>query len=86
MLVTSCQERVAAEEQRWLQGKDSDILAPYLIRLDHAETLSVKDAKQLHHDCLAEFKQRLVEHADLIQERYEKVRHQFTHSPVLLQI
>lgn len=81
-----CQERLAAEEQRWLQEKESDILTPYLIWLDHTETLSIKDAKQLRHDCLAEFKQRLVEHADLIQERYEKVRHLFAHSPVLLQM
>ncbi|XP_029282390.1 dynein regulatory complex subunit 7-like isoform X4 [Cottoperca gobio] len=65
-------ERLDAEEQRWLQEKEKDILAPLLIRLDNTETLSAEDAKQLHQDCLAEFKQRLVEHADLIQERYEK--------------
>ncbi|XP_038579649.1 dynein regulatory complex subunit 7 [Micropterus salmoides] len=65
-------ERLAAEEQRWLQEKEKDILAPLLIRLNNAETLSAEDAKQLHQDCLAEFKQRLVEHANLIQERYEK--------------
>lgn len=67
------QERLAAEDQRWLQEKEKDILAPLLIRLGNAETLSAEDAKQLHQDCLAEFKQRLVEHANLIQERYEKV-------------
>uniref|UniRef100_A0A671YPR0 Dynein regulatory complex subunit 7 n=1 Tax=Sparus aurata TaxID=8175 RepID=A0A671YPR0_SPAAU len=60
------------EDQRWLQEKEKDILAPLLIRLGNAETLSAEDAKQLHQDCLAEFKQRLVEHANLIQERYEK--------------
>ncbi|XP_070695107.1 dynein regulatory complex subunit 7 [Pempheris klunzingeri] len=65
-------KRMAIEEQRWLQEKEKDILAPLLIRLDSIETLSAEDAKQLHQDCLAEFKQRLVEHANLIQERYEK--------------
>ncbi|KAM8755120.1 dynein regulatory complex subunit 7 isoform 1-T2 [Acanthopagrus schlegelii] len=65
-------ERLAAEDQRWLQEKEKDILAPLLIRLGNTETLSAEDAKQLHQDCLAEFKQRLVEHANLIQERYEK--------------
>ncbi|KAI3357891.1 hypothetical protein L3Q82_016273 [Scortum barcoo] len=65
-------ERVAAEEQRWLQEKEKDILAPFLIQLDNPETLSAEAAKQLHQDCLAEFKQRLVEHANLIQERCEK--------------
>ncbi|KAF1372807.1 hypothetical protein PFLUV_G00253700 [Perca fluviatilis] len=65
-------EHLAAEEQRWLQEKEKDILAPLLIRLDNAETLSAGDAKHIHQDCLAEFKQRLVDHANLIQERYEK--------------
>ncbi|XP_070825277.1 dynein regulatory complex subunit 7 [Chaetodon trifascialis] len=65
-------ERLAAEEQRWLQEKEKDILAPLLIRLHDAETLSAEDARQLHRDCLAEFKLRLVEHANLIQGRYEK--------------
>lgn len=67
------QERLVTERQRWLQEKDSDILAPFLIRLNHEETLSAEDAKRLHHDCVTEFKQRLVEHGNLIQERYEKV-------------
>lgn len=67
------QEHLAVEEQRWLQEKKKDILAPFLIRLDNAETLSAEDAKQLHRDCLAEYKQRLVEEANLIQERYDKV-------------
>ncbi|XP_035500547.1 dynein regulatory complex subunit 7 isoform X2 [Scophthalmus maximus] len=65
-------ERLAVEEQRWQQEKEKDILAPILIRLDNTQTLSVEDAKQLHRDCLAEFKQRLVEHANLIRERYDK--------------
>ncbi|KAA8577886.1 hypothetical protein FQN60_013931 [Etheostoma spectabile] len=67
-------EHLAAEEQRWLQEKEKDILAPFLIRLDNAETLSAEDAKHIHQDCLAEFKQRLAEHANLIQERYEKTQ------------
>ncbi|XP_042348033.1 dynein regulatory complex subunit 7 isoform X2 [Plectropomus leopardus] len=65
-------ERAAAEEQRWLQEKKEDILAPFLIRLNNAETLTAEDAKQLHQKCLSEFRQRLVERANLIQERYEK--------------
>lgn len=56
-----------------MQEKDSDILAPFLIRLNHTGTLSIEDAKRLHRDCVTEFKQRLVEHGNLIQERYEKV-------------
>ncbi|XP_068588230.1 dynein regulatory complex subunit 7 [Cebidichthys violaceus] len=65
-------ERQAEEDQSWLQERKKDILAPLLIRLDNAETLSAKDAKQLYHDCLAECKQRLVEKANLIQKHYDK--------------
>uniref|UniRef100_UPI0037E7DD64 dynein regulatory complex subunit 7 n=1 Tax=Semicossyphus pulcher TaxID=241346 RepID=UPI0037E7DD64 len=65
-------ERLAAEEQQWLQEKKDDFLAPLLIRLDNPKTLNSEEAKQLHQDCLAKFKQRLVEQANLIQERYEK--------------
>uniref|UniRef100_A0A3B4XAS7 Dynein regulatory complex subunit 7 n=1 Tax=Seriola lalandi dorsalis TaxID=1841481 RepID=A0A3B4XAS7_SERLL len=67
------QERQALEEQRWLQEREKDILAVILIQLDKAGTLSAEDAKQLHQECLTTFKQKLLEHADLIQERYEKV-------------
>ncbi|XP_059188538.1 dynein regulatory complex subunit 7 [Centropristis striata] len=63
--------RRAVEEQRWLQEKEKDLLAPLLIR-HGPEPLSAQQAEQLHRDCLAEFKQRLTEQADLIQERYEK--------------
>ncbi|XP_035512918.1 dynein regulatory complex subunit 7 [Morone saxatilis] len=65
-------ERLAVEEQKWLQEKEKDILAPLLIRLDNTETLRAEDARQIYQDCLAEFKERLVEQANLIQERYEK--------------
>ncbi|XP_067449650.1 dynein regulatory complex subunit 7 isoform X2 [Thunnus thynnus] len=65
-------ERMAAEEQRWLQEKEKDILAPLLIQLDDAEILLPSEAKRLHRECLAMFKQRLVERANLIQERYDK--------------
>ncbi|KAK9532276.1 hypothetical protein VZT92_009668 [Zoarces viviparus] len=65
-------ERQAEEDQKRLQKRKKDILAPLLIRLDNAEPLSAKDAKQLYHDCLAECKQRLVEKANLIQKHYDK--------------
>ncbi|KAM6982042.1 dynein regulatory complex subunit 7 [Tautogolabrus adspersus] len=65
-------ERLAAEEQRWLQQKKHDILAPFLIKLNNPKSLSLQEALQLHQDCLTQFQQRLVEQANLIQERYEK--------------
>ncbi|KAF3689420.1 Dynein regulatory complex subunit 7 [Channa argus] len=65
-------QRLALEEQRWLEEQEKDILAAFLIRMDNKVTFSTEDAKKLHQDCLAEYKQLLVEQANLIQERYEK--------------
>ncbi|XP_047196321.1 dynein regulatory complex subunit 7 isoform X3 [Hippoglossus stenolepis] len=64
-------ERQAAEEQSWLHENEKDILAPLLMRLDITDPLSADDAKELHQECLSEFKQKLVEDANLIQERYQ---------------
>ncbi|KAK2850901.1 hypothetical protein Q5P01_007177 [Channa striata] len=60
------------ERKWWLQEKEKDILAAFLIRLGNVVTFSAEDAKKLHQDCLADYKQRLVEQANRIQERYEK--------------
>lgn len=62
------------EEQLWLEEKEADILTPLLIRRDQSQPLSTVDAEQLHQDCLKEFKLRQAAHANLIQERYAKVR------------
>ncbi|XP_067361429.1 dynein regulatory complex subunit 7 isoform X2 [Channa argus] len=67
-------QRLALEEQRWLEEQEKDILAAFLIRMDNKVTFSTEDAKKLHQDCLAEYKQLLVEQANLIQERYEKAQ------------
>lgn len=75
-----CQERLPAKEQRRQQEEENDILAPYLNRLGNPETLSAEDAKKLFHECLSEFTLRQVEDASRIQERYEKVRRQFSSS------
>lgn len=74
-MLTLLQKCLAEEEQRFLQEKEKDILAVLLIQLDKSDTLSPDDAKQLHQDCLTIFKQKLVEHANLIQERCKKVEH-----------
>ncbi|KAG7224306.1 hypothetical protein INR49_000549 [Caranx melampygus] len=65
-------ERLAEEEQRFLQDSEKDILAHLHIQLDKSNTLSPNDAKQLYQDCLIIFKHKLVEHANLIQERGNK--------------
>ncbi|KAM9785952.1 dynein regulatory complex subunit 7 [Neosynchiropus ocellatus] len=65
-------KRRAAEELRLLQEKKIDILAPFLARLSNPENLNEVIAQQLYEDCLAEFKERLVAQANLIQERYDR--------------
>ncbi|XP_037336465.2 dynein regulatory complex subunit 7 [Pungitius pungitius] len=65
-------ERQAEEERRWLQERKKDILAPLLIRLGDPEALSAEDARRLYLECLAESKCRLVEKAELIQQRIEQ--------------
>lgn len=69
----SAQERLAVEEQLWLEEKEADIITPLLIRRDQSEPLSSVDAQQLHQECLDEFKLRQAAHANLIQERYATV-------------
>ncbi|XP_068598878.1 dynein regulatory complex subunit 7 [Brachionichthys hirsutus] len=65
-------ERLTAEEEKWLQEKEKDILAPFLQQLDGNKTLSGKDAKKLYQDCLEDFRKGLEKHCGLIQERYDK--------------
>ncbi|XP_034551033.1 dynein regulatory complex subunit 7 isoform X2 [Notolabrus celidotus] len=66
-------ERVAAEEQKWFQERRDDVLASLLIDLDQTKTLDKKQAKELYQKCLSNFKERMVEQANLIQERCNKV-------------
>ncbi|KAA8580969.1 hypothetical protein FQN60_013927 [Etheostoma spectabile] len=53
--------------------KEKDILAPFLIRLGNRRDSGAEDASYPP-GCLAEFKQRLAEHRNLIQERYERTQ------------
>ncbi|XP_077937423.1 dynein regulatory complex subunit 7 [Gasterosteus aculeatus] len=65
-------ERQAEEEQTWLQERKTDVLAPLLIPLGDPEALSAEDARRLYLQCLAESKWRLLEKAELIQQRFEQ--------------
>ncbi|XP_077368253.1 dynein regulatory complex subunit 7 isoform X2 [Festucalex cinctus] len=65
-------ERVAAEEQRWLQEKENDFLAPFLSRLSDIEIASAEDAQRLYDDSLLNFKACMVAQAQLIQERHDQ--------------
>ena len=50
-----------------------DYLAPFLAKLDNPNRITQKDAYTLKEDCLADLKQRLIDKANLIQARFEKV-------------
>ena len=51
-----------------------DYLAPFLAQMGNPEKLSRQQAFKLKEDCLADLKQRLIDKANLIQARFEKVR------------
>ncbi|XP_074536909.1 dynein regulatory complex subunit 7 [Halichoeres trimaculatus] len=65
-------ERLAEEEQRWYQERKDDILAPLSKYLDQPEGLDSTKAKELYQQCLSNYRQRLVEKANILQERYDK--------------
>lgn len=50
-----------------------DYLAPFLAHIGDPETLTRQEAIKLKEDCLSDLKQRLIDKANLIQSRFEKV-------------
>jgi len=59
------------------EEKEMDYLEPFLIQMDVVDVKNVKLTRQqalkLRDDCLANLKQRLIDKANLIQARFEKV-------------
>jgi len=60
------------------EEKEIDYLQPFLEQLNIGDTKGAKltrdQALKLRDDCLSDFKQRLVDRANLIQARFDKVR------------
>lgn len=50
-----------------------DYLAPFLAQLPPGEKLTRWQAARVKDECLSDFKQRLIDKANLIQARFEKV-------------
>ena len=50
-----------------------DYLAPFLARIGDPSAINTDSAQQLKDDCLEDLKQRLIDMANLIQGRFEKV-------------
>jgi len=55
------------------QEMDIDYLAPFLAQMGNPEKLTRQQAFTLKEDCLADLRKRLIDKANLIQARYEKV-------------
>lgn len=51
-----------------------DYLAPFLAQLPPNEKMTRWQAMRVKDECLSDFKQRLIDKANLIQARFEKVR------------
>lgn len=61
------------EEKIRKQEMEIDYLAPFLAQIGDPEKLTKQQAYTLKEDCLMDLKQRLIDKANLIQARFEKV-------------
>lgn len=68
-------ERLEEEEKLRRQEMELDYLAPFLAQLglSDQEKIMRQEAYKLKEECLADLKQRLIDKANLIQARFEKV-------------
>ena len=77
-VISNFQEQRLLEEKMRKQEMEIDYLAPFLAQMGDPEKISRQQAYKLKEDCLADLKQRLIDKANLIQFRFEKVKH-FSH-------
>ncbi|KAM9269024.1 dynein regulatory complex subunit 7-like [Cariama cristata] len=54
------------------EEQDLDYLAPFLIQSGHRKKMTKEQALRVRSDCLADFKRRLIDKANIIQARFEK--------------
>jgi len=69
------QEKLAEEERLARQEVDADYMAPFLAMLGDPDVdqLSHEQAYKLRELCLIDYKQQLVDRAELMHARFEKV-------------
>ncbi|KAM6223368.1 dynein regulatory complex subunit 7 [Rhynchocyon petersi] len=65
-------ERVMHEEHLRQMETQLDYLAPFLAQLPSGEKMTRGQALRLKDECLSDFKQRLIDKANLIQARFER--------------
>lgn len=64
------------------QEMELDYLAPFLAQIGDPEKINRAQAYRLKEDCLVDLKRRLIDKANLIQARFEKVRLGVYHQPL----
>jgi hypothetical protein len=74
------QQRKAEEDAKKKHETEMDYLAPFLAQIGDPHHLSRAEAYKLKEECLQDLKQRLIDRANLIQARFEKVRQAFLES------
>lgn len=67
------QQRKAEEDAKKKHETEMDYLAPFLAQIGAPNQLSRAEAYKLKEECLQDLKQRLIDRANLIQARFEKV-------------
>ncbi len=67
------QEKKQREEEMRKRDMELDYLAPFLARIGDPKKLERQDAYKIKEECLQDLKQRLIDKANLIQARFEKV-------------
>lgn len=68
------QERQQLEEKMRKQDMEIDYLAPFIARIVQGDKITREEAYTLKTEALKDLKDRLINKANLIQARYEKVR------------
>jgi hypothetical protein len=77
ILVFSPQQRKAEEDAKKKHETEMDYLAPFLAQIGDPSHLSRAEAYKLKEECLQDLKQRLIDRANLIQARFEKVEQRY---------
>ena len=67
------QEQKQREEEIRKRDMELDYLAPFLARIGDPKKLEKQDAFKIKEECLQDLKQRLIDKANLIQARFERV-------------
>ena len=78
------QEDERREEKRLRKLLEKDYLAPYLMHIKDVDNISSELAAKIRHECLENLRRRLVNQANLIQQKFEEVSLPLVNRPVIM--